>query len=142
MSNIFRDRNISLTEEEIRMMNPISLAFVGDAVYELLIRTELTDGSKNSNKLHKLTSRIVKASSQSEALDKVEGFLTEDEKMIVRRGRNAKSHTIPKNAKLRDYKNSTALEALFGYLYLMNEEARIIELLEIIRRDNSESKTD
>lgn len=135
MSNLFRNVNDNISEEDIRMMNPISLAFVGDAVYELLMRTRLLHPNKNSNKLHRITSSYVNAKSQSKVLNELESHLTDEEMYVIRRGRNAKSHTVPKNADLRDYKNSTALEALFGYLYLLDREDRISELFNFIWRD-------
>lgn len=137
-NNIFRDVNKNLTEEDIKMMNAISLAFVGDAVFELFVRTEISDGKLNSHKLHIKSSKIVNAKAQSEMLEILEPKLSHDEKLIVRRGKNAKPHTIPKNADLMEYKNATALEALFGYLFLLERYERLAEIYKIIG-ENHES---
>ena len=130
--NIFRNVNKNLSEEDIKMMNALSLAYVGDAVFELFVRTEICDGRLNSHKLHLKSSKFVNAKSQSEMLKILEENLSDDEKLVVRRGKNAKPHTIPKNANLMEYKNATALEALFGYLFLLRKYERLEELYKII----------
>lgn len=127
--NIFRSVNSDLTKEDIQMMNPLSLAFVGDAVFEIFIRTEiLGKGRKNSNKLHIESSKLVNNKAQAEFLARIEKDLTADERAVVKRGINSKNHTIPKNADVHTYKEATGLEALFGYLYLLGQDDRILDL--------------
>lgn len=130
-----------LKNSDVEMFNPLVLAFVGDSVYELYVRTLLVShGSMQVAKLHKRSIAFVKAKSQAEILDEViQAELTEKEKDIVRRGRNAKSGTVPKNAELMDYKMATGLEALFGYLYLTGDIKRLLHLFNMIR-ESKESK--
>lgn len=132
MSNIFRSVKIDLDEERIRMMNSLSLAHVGDGVFELFVRTQLNDGRANAHKLHLLSSRVVKASSQAKYLSKIESILNDEELGVVNRAKNSKLHTIPKNATLKDYRYATAFEALFGYLYLMGRDDRLMEIYNYI----------
>lgn len=112
--------------------SPLVLAYVGDAVYEIFIRTRLAVGSGSTpvNTLHHKSTDFVKAGAQSETLRKIIGLLTPEEKDIVRRGRNAKSNTIPKNADMEEYKHATGFEALIGYLYLSGEIGRLQEVLQ------------
>lgn len=112
--------------EDIKMMSPIVLAYIGDVIYEVFIRTYVVKNNvKNVNKLHKISTMFVKASGQALAIKKLQEELNEDEKAIVRRGRNNKSATVPKNAKIMDYKLATGFEALIGYLYLVNDIERL-----------------
>ena len=125
--------NIEKNEIEVNMMSPLTWAYVGDAVYELYIRTHLVNKTNlKPHKLHIEAIKYVKAQSQAQALKKIEVNLTEKEKEIVRRGRNTENHHVAKNASVQDYMYSTALEALIGYLYLTNQEKRIKELVEMI----------
>lgn len=133
--NIFRTANNSLTREDIRMMSPLQLAYVGDACYELMVRTFLLDKNLSVNNLHKATIKYVRAEAQSKIVHKLEGVLSEEEKSIVKRGRNTKSHSNPKNANLIDYKYATGFEALFGYLYLTDQDARLEEIFGFITED-------
>ncbi|MBS4023535.1 MAG: Mini-ribonuclease 3 [Dethiobacter sp.] len=111
---------------------PVLLAYVGDAVFELLIRLSLLEhGTVPVRQLHRLATRYTRASGQSEALRRLKPFLTEEEADIVRRGRNTKTR-VPKSAEMGDYRRATGLEALFGYLYLKEDHARLGELLDII----------
>ena len=120
-------------EAEVNMMSPLTWAYVGDAVYELYIRTHLVNKTNlKPHKLHIEAIKYVKAQSQAQALKKIEVNLTEKEKEIVRRGRNTENHHVAKNASVQDYMYSTAFEALIGYLYLTNQEKRIKELVEMI----------
>ena len=116
--------------EKAKLLSPLTWAYVGDAVYEQYIRHHLV---KNTNlkphKLHIESIKYVKASQQAKILNKIEKFLTEEEKEIVRRGRNTKNHHLPKNANVADYSHSTAFEALIGYLYLTKQEKRMNEIL-------------
>ena len=125
--------NIEKNEIEVNMMSPLTWAYVGDAVYELYIRTHLVNKTNlKTHKLHIEAIKYVKAQSQAQALKKIEVNLTEKEKEIVRRGRNTENHHVAKNASVQDYMYSTAFEALIGYLYLTNQEKRIKELVEMI----------
>lgn len=115
---------------DVDMMNPLVWAYIGDSVYELFIRMKLVNETKlNPHKLHIETIKYVKAKAQAETLTKIYDFLTDKEKEIVRRGRNAEAHHLPKNAELADYKHATALEALIGYLYLTKQDERLQEIL-------------
>lgn len=137
--NIFRSTNISLTEEDIKMMGPLQLAYVGDACYELMVRTYLLDKNFSVNDLHKETIKFVKADAQAHFVHKLEIDLSEKESDIVRKGRNTKSHSNPKNADFIDYKYATGFEALFGYLYLTNQDSRLDELFRKIIKIKEES---
>ncbi len=117
-------------ETDVNLMSPLTWAYVGDCVYELYIRTMLINKTKlKPHKLHIETIKYVRAQSQAKFLKKIYEDLTEEEKDIVRRGRNAENHHLPKNCDVQDYMHSTAFEALIGYLYLTKNEKRIKELL-------------
>ena len=119
-------------EIEVRQMSPLTWAYIGDAVYELYIRTYLVNTTKlKPHKLHVEATGYVKAKAQAETLRRIEEQLTEEEKDIVRRGRNAENHHLPKNADPADYSKSTAFEALIGYLYLTKKEDRLKEILDL-----------
>jgi len=118
--------------EDIRLMPPLVWAYVGDSVYELFIRTNLVNDTKlNPHRLHVESIKYVKASAQAEILSKIYDELTDDEKDIVRRGRNADNHHLPKNADATDYRYATAFEALIGYLYLSKQDDRLKQILEM-----------
>ena len=111
-----------LREVEIQEYSPLALAYIGDGIYDLVIRTLIVrHGSCQPNKLHKRTSALVKASAQSALIDKLMDKLTEEELAVYKRGRNAKSYTMAKNATMKDYRKATGFEALMGYLYLLGE---------------------
>lgn len=113
-------------------MSPLIWAYVGDSVYELYIRTYLTSTTKlKPHKLHIESIKYVKAGAQAELLEKIMDNLTEKEKDIVKRGRNAENHHLPKNATVQEYMYSTAFEALIGYLYLTRQDERLNEILQI-----------
>ncbi len=115
--------------------NSLSLAYVGDAVYELLVREYLLGcGVAVNGAMHKRAKDFVSAHAQSEILAKLDSALTDDEKAVVRRGRNAKSHSHPKNADLSEYHSATGFEALWGYLHLSGDTERIFELFNIIKQ--------
>lgn len=118
-------------KDEARMLNPLQLALIGDAVYELFIRNYILSNntSLTANKIHVKAISYVKAKSQSNIMHKLESFLTNIELSIYKRGRNAKSATIPKNADVRDYRMATGFEALVGYLYLIGDEERLAFVL-------------
>ena len=115
-------------EVDVNTMSPLVWAYIGDSVYELYIRMHLVNNSKaKPHKLHMESIKYVKAKSQADILKKIEKFLTEKELEIVKRGRNAENHHLPKNATLQDYMYSTGFEALIGYLYLTKQEERLTE---------------
>ena len=124
--------NREKSEMEVNMLSPLTWAYVGDAIYELYIRTNLVNNTKlKPHKLHIESIKYVKAKAQAEILKKIENELSEDEKDIVRRGRNAENHHIPKNAEPADYMYSTAFEGLIGYLYLTKQDERLKEILKM-----------
>ena len=111
---------------EINTLSPLSLAFIGDSVYEMFIRTKILSlGNRPANELHKQAVKFVKASQQARAAHEIFENLSDEEKEIYKRGRNTNIHTVPKNADMADYRHATALEALIGYLYIKGEEARL-----------------
>ena len=117
-------------EQEVNLMSPLTWAYVGDCVYELYIRTKLVNETKlKPHALHIEAIKHVKAKAQAETLNNIYEELTEKEKDIVRRGRNAENHHLPKNANVQDYMYATAFEALIGYLYLTSQNDRIKEIL-------------
>ncbi len=120
----------SLTDDEIKMMNGLKLAYIGDAVYEVFIRAYVINNYRGSvHELNKKAISFVKASAQSKIVTSLKEFLTEYEWAVVMRGRNQKSSTIPKNANAKDYKLATGFEALIGLLYLKGEEDRLEEII-------------
>jgi ribonuclease-3 family protein len=127
--------NKGLSASDIRMYNPLVLAYVGDSVYDTFIRTMLvSNGSIQVNKLHKRSIKFVSAKAQAEIVEQISHILTEDEQDIVRRGRNTKSNSVPKNADMNDYRYATGFEALIGYLYLIGNTKRLMELFEIVSK--------
>ena len=127
--------NKNLSASDIRMYNPLVLAYVGDSVYDTFIRTMLvSNGSVQVNKLHKRSIKFVSAKAQAEITEQLNHILTEDEQDIVRRGRNTKSNSVPKNADMNDYRYATGFEALIGYLYLIGNTKRLMDLFEIISK--------
>ncbi len=119
------------TKEEVRQLNPLVLAFIGDGAYEVFIRSYIIDRNRNMpvHKLHIKTISYVRAHEQSNFMNQLIELLNEEELSIYKRGRNAKSGTIPKNADVREYRNATGFEALIGYLYLIDDKERLEELL-------------
>ena len=119
-----------LEYQDIRTYSPLTLAYIGDAIYELVIRTILVEkGNTQVNKLHKRASRLVKASAQSAMIEKLKPYLTEEEMGVFKRGRNVKAATMAKNATMSDYRRATGFEALMGYLYLTEQWERMLELM-------------
>lgn len=118
---------------EINTLSPLTLAFLGDSVYEMFIRTKiLSGGNRPAKELHKIAVGYVKAKAQAEAAHKILGILNEEELAVYKRGRNTNIHTVPKNADMADYRHATALEALIGYLYLKDDDVRLLEILNLI----------
>ena len=121
-----------LENRDIKTYSPLTLAYIGDGIYELLIRTILvSQGNCPPQKLHKRASALVKAEKQSQMIDAIEPHLTETEHAVYKRGRNAKSYTMAKNASMSDYRRATGFEALMGYLYLSDQNERMIDLIKI-----------
>lgn len=117
--------------------SPLVLAYLGDAVFEMYIRTMLVSKANMPvNKLHKEATGYVKAKAQSELLGKIYDKLTEEEISVFKRGRNAHSYTSAKNADVVDYRRATGFEALMGYLYIKGDSKRIKELLEAIIKED------
>lgn len=125
----FIDRNKDLLDA--KMLSPLVWAYVGDSIYEVFIRTYLVNHSNaKPHKLHVESIKYVKAKAQADIIKKLDDFLTDDEKDIVRRGRNTENHHVAKNADIADYAMSTGFEALIGYLYLTKQDERLKEILD------------
>ena len=120
-------REKEFTTKEARLLNPLQLALIGDAVYELFIRNYILANNieLTAHKIHVKAIGYVKAKSQSTIMHSLEEELTEEESYIFKRGRNTKSATVPKNADVRDYRMATGFEALVGYLYLTGNTERL-----------------
>lgn len=128
MERFLKDREVKPNE-----LSPLTLAFIGDTVFDLLVREELIcDANRPANDLHHLAVERVRASAQANGVENILPILTEEETAVFKRGRNAKSGHQPKNVSRSDYHMATALEALFGYLYLQNKMDRIVELYKLI----------
>ena len=116
--------------DRINMLSPLVSAYIGDAYYEMFVRTYLVNNSNaKPHKLHVEAIKYVSARAQANMLDKINGILTEEELDIVRRGRNTENHHVAKNSNLAEYAKSTAFEALIGYLYLTHKDERLDEIL-------------
>ncbi len=116
-------------EVNAKQLSPLNLAFIGDCIYEILVREMLvTNANRPVNDLHKESVKFVSAKAQTEAFEKIKGILTEEETAIYKRGRNAKVGHSPKSATEGEYHCATGVEALFGYLYLTEQTDRIKEL--------------
>lgn len=121
--------SIAMPEDNIRAISSIGLAHIGDGVYELLVRTYLCAHGKATGKgLHRATVDLVRAPEQARRAQRILPLLTEAEQEVFRRGRNAHVHSIPQHASRAEYQQATALEALFGWLYLRGQRTRINEL--------------
>lgn len=119
----------ALTRDELQAISSIGLAHLGDAVYELLVRTWLcAHGKATGRELHRATVELVRAHAQAERLERILPLLTEEETAVYKRGRNAHVHTVPHSASRADYLKATALECLLGWLYLRGERERINRL--------------
>ena len=126
-----------MEEARARMLNPLQLAYIGDAVWELLVRSRIIYKGRSARHVHKDAVACVNAHAQSEALHRIEAMLTEAEADIARRGRNAHAHhAAPKNQDAADYRAATALEALIGYLYLTGQEVRLLELFKCSQEED------
>lgn len=119
-------------EQDIRNFSPLALAYIGDCVYELIIRTVVVEkGNRQPQKLHKESAEFSRAGTQRKIYEALLDEVTEEEADILRRGKNAHFHTKAKNATVAEYRSATALEALIGYLYLSGKMERVFELLQV-----------
>jgi len=117
-------------KQDIRTYSPLTLAYVGDAVYDLVIRTVVVErANRPANELHRITVKYVSANAQSKIVQALMEELTEEEQSVYRRGKNSKPHTTAKNASVADYMKATGFEAVIGYLYLTDQMPRILELV-------------
>jgi ribonuclease-3 family protein len=131
-------KQFDISSNDINNLSPLVLAYVGDAVYEVFIRTLLiSKGNVPVHILHKRSINFVKAKAQSDIIHRIIGILTHEEHDVVRRGRNAKSGTIPKNADVTEYKYATGFESLIGYLYLKKDHERLLEILKLAVSEGS-----
>ena len=130
-TNLTKLKNLfHLEDQDLRSYSPLTLAYIGDGVYELIIRTILVKkGNCPVNRLHKKASSLVKAGAQSAIMEVIEKELTEEELSVYRRGRNAHSPTMAKHATMADYRRATGFEALMGYLYLKEDYTRMLTLV-------------
>ncbi|MCI7792553.1 MAG: ribonuclease III [Lachnospiraceae bacterium] len=136
------EENVSLLEEihqvfgecdiDIRTYSPLTFAYIGDAIFEMVIRTLIVErGQRAANTLHKHTTKIVCAGTQAAIVEAIMEDMTQEEQDIYRRGKNTKLHSSAKNASLSDYRKATGFEAVCGYLYLSGNTKRIIELVKL-----------
>ncbi len=128
--------HLNQSQDEIRAISNLGLAHVGDGVFELMVRSWLCLHGKATNRgLHKATVKYVSAPAQAKAAEKILPLLTQEEADVFRRGRNTSPHTVPKAASREEYQAATAVEALFGYLWLKGETERLNELFEIMMEE-------
>ena len=121
-----------LVEQDIRTYSPLTLAYIGDAIFELVVRTVLVERKNTqAEKLHKAATKIVKAETQALMIEALKEDLTEEELAVFKRGRNAKAMTREKNATMSEYRRATGFEALMGYLYLKGDMERMIQLISL-----------
>ena len=122
----------SIQEQDAKQYSPLTLAYIGDAIYEVIVRTVLVEkGNAPVNTLHKRASKLVKAEAQKDAFFRIKELLSEEELAVFKRGRNAKSYTSAKNASIGDYRIATGYEALFGYWYLSGQTERMLEMAQV-----------
>ena len=130
LASVIRQR-FELPIQDVRTYSPLALAYIGDAIYDVVIRTIVVEkGNKSSGDLHKIAIKYVNAGTQAAMIEALIPKLTEEEETIYKRGRNAKSQSVAKNATVGDYRKATGFEALMGYLYLTDRFERIFELIE------------
>ena len=139
--NAYFLKKFGMDGQDIRSYSPLVLAYIGDGIYELIIRSLVVGkGNTHVNHLHRQASQLVNARTQSELAGVLMQKLTEEELAVYKRGRNAKSPTMAKNATMGEYRRATGFEALMGYLYLEDNMDRLMELvlygLEKILEDN------
>ena len=123
-------QNMDLGEINITDYSPLTLAYIGDGIYEIVVRTVIVDeANRQVNKIHKAASNLVKAETQAKMIHLIMDDLTEEEVRIYKRGRNAKAVTRAKNASMSDYRTATGFEALMGWLYLTGQSERMMQLM-------------
>lgn len=134
--DVFREK-LNIGDLDVRTYSPLSLAYIGDSIYDCLIKLYLVgQGNRSVNQFHKMSKEYVKASEQARILKSIEHMLSEEELKIIKRGRNAKSQSVPKNATKSDYQMATAFECLLGYHMINRDYDRIIEcIVEGIKHD-------
>ena len=130
------ETRLNFPADEIKTLSPLVLAHIGDAYFHLYVRTRLLHATHNITRLHELSAQIVSAAAQSKTYRAIENFLTDDERDIFRRGRNAKSHA-PRKATVAEYHASTGFEALLGELYLRRNFSRLDEICELAFKEAS-----
>lgn len=117
-------------QQDVRAYSPLTLAYVGDAVYDLIIRTVVVErANRPANQLHRITVQYVSAGAQAKIVQALMDSFTEEEQAVYRRGHNSKPHTMAKNASAGDYLKATGFEAVLGYLYLQDRMDRVLELV-------------
>lgn len=128
----YMQETFQMKEVDTSEYSPLTLAYIGDSIYDLIIKTlVVNEGNKPVKKLHKETSSFVQASAQSKMMRTMQEHLTEEEHAVYKRGRNAKSVSPAKNQSITDYRRATGFEALLGYLYLKKDFGRILDLVKI-----------
>ena len=128
-------------DQNIKMLNPVTLAFMGDSVFELMVRSWLClHGKAKVKDLHRATVKFVAAPAQARRFQSIEPLLTQEEQDVFRRGRNTAPHSVPKAATRGEYQIATGLEALFGYLYLQGNTQRLNELFELMMSGEEDVK--
>lgn len=129
-------REFGLETVNVRTYSPLVLAYIGDGIYELVIRSLLVGGGNaQAGRLHRKASQLVNAGAQADMLERIRGELTEEELHVFKRGRNANSPTVAKHATVSDYRKATGFEALMGYLYLTGNMKRLTELIKLGREE-------
>ncbi len=142
MEESIKAERMNLAETEPAMYSPLVLAYLGDAVYELMIRSKVVrQGNTQVNKMHKKSASLVKAQTQASMIRLLEPDLTKEELAIFKRGRNAKSVTMAKHATMAEYRMATGMEALVGYLYLSEQFERLSELISLGLKKMEERET-
>ena len=130
--NDYMKQIFAMQEVDIRELSPLTLAYIGDSIYDLIIKSLVINrGNKQVQKLHKETSSLVQASAQSMMMRAMQEELTDEERAVYKRGRNAKSVSPAKNQSITDYRRATGFEALLGYLYLKEDWKRMLDLVKI-----------
>ncbi len=127
-----KENELSVEKQDICSYSPLTLAYIGDGIYELVVRSMIvTDANAPVNKLHKRSSELVKAETQAKMAFYLRDndILDEEEMRVLKRGRNAQSYTKAKNASVSDYRWATGFEALIGYLYLLDKSDRMLEII-------------
>ena len=122
----------NMQEVDVREYSPLTLAYIGDSIYDVVIKSLVVNkGNKQVQKMHKETSSYVQASAQSLMMRTIQEILTDEERAVYKRGRNAKSVSPAKNQSITDYRRATGFEALMGYLYLTKQWKRMIDLIKV-----------